>query len=68
VNEFFMGEQNRILLVIPPFVLHGMKGVGVEPAYLINTPTEHYVYDSPDEFRVDPHSSDVPYRWDRKDG
>jgi dTDP-4-dehydrorhamnose 3,5-epimerase len=68
VNEFFMGENNPILLVIPPFVLHGMKGVGVEPAYLINTPTEHYVYDEPDEFRVDPHSPDIPYRWDRKDG
>ncbi len=68
VNEFFMGEQNRILLAIPPLVLHGMKGVGVEPAYLINTPTEHYVYDAPDEFRVDPHSPDIPYRWDRKDG
>ncbi len=68
VNEYFMGEQNPILLVIPPLVLHGMKGIGVEPAYLINTPTDHYVYDDPDEFRVDPHSPDVPYRWDRRDG
>ena len=28
-----------------------MKGVGTEPAYLVNTPTEHYVYEEPDEFR-----------------
>lgn len=68
VNEFFMGEHNPILLVIPPFVLHGMKGVGVEPAYLINTPTEHYVYDQPDEFRVAPDDPSVPYDWSRKDG
>jgi dTDP-4-dehydrorhamnose 3,5-epimerase len=68
VNEFFMGEQNPILLVIPPFVLHGMKGIGVEPAYLVNTPTEHYIYNEPDEFRMDPHSPDVPYDWSRKDG
>jgi dTDP-4-dehydrorhamnose 3,5-epimerase len=68
VNEFFMGEQNPILLVIPPLVLHGMKGVGTEPAYLINTPTEHYVYDEPDEHRVGPHSGEVPYDWNRKDG
>ena len=68
VNEFFMGEQNPILLVIPPFVLHGMKGIGVEPAYLVNTPTEHYIYAEPDEFRMDPHSPDVPYDWSRKDG
>jgi dTDP-4-dehydrorhamnose 3,5-epimerase len=68
VNEFFMGEHNPILLVIPPFVLHGMKGIGSEPAYLVNTPTEHYIYDHPDEFRVPPHSPEVPYNWEGKDG
>ncbi len=68
VNEFFMGEQNRILLVIPPLVLHGMKGIGTEPAYLVNIPTEHYVYEAPDEFRVAPHGGEVPYDWSRKDG
>jgi len=68
VNEFFMGENHPILLVIPPGVLHGMKGIGVEPAYLVNVPTEHYVYDQPDEFRVAPHSGEVPYDWERKDG
>jgi dTDP-4-dehydrorhamnose 3,5-epimerase len=68
INEYFMGENNPILLVIPPLVLHGMKGIGVEPAYLINVPTEHYVYEDPDEFRVDPNSPDVPYDWSRKDG
>jgi dTDP-4-dehydrorhamnose 3,5-epimerase len=68
INEFFMGEHNPILLVIPPHVLHGMKGIGTEPAYLVNTPTEHYVHDNPDEFRVPPHSPDIPYDWGRKDG
>ncbi len=68
VNEFFMGEQNPILLVIPPLVLHGMKGVGTESAYLVNTPTEHYVYDTPDEFRVPANSPEIPYDWTRKDG
>ncbi len=68
VNEFFMGEMNPILLVIPPLVLHGMKGIGTEPAYLVNTPSEHYVYDDPDEFRVPPHGGEVPYNWERQDG
>ncbi len=68
VNEFFLGEQNPILLVIPNLVLHGMKGIHHEPSYLINVPTEHYVYDEPDEFRVHPHENDIPYQWDRKDG
>lgn len=68
INEFFMGEQNPILLVIPQFVLHGMKAIGTEPAFLVNCPTEPYNYTEPDEFRVDPHSKDIPYDWSRKDG
>lgn len=67
VNEFFMGEKNPIVLRIPTHVLHGMKGVGVETGILLNIPTEHYRYDDPDEFRVDPHDNDVPYDWARKD-
>jgi dTDP-4-dehydrorhamnose 3,5-epimerase len=68
VNEFFMGEKNPILLVIPPYVLHGMKGIGTEPGCLVNCPTEPYNYKNPDEFRVDPHDNDIPYDWARKDG
>ena len=68
INEFFMGENNPILLVIPPLVLHGMKGIGTEPAYLINVPTHHYDYKEPDEHRVPPHDPSIPYDWSRKDG
>jgi dTDP-4-dehydrorhamnose 3,5-epimerase len=68
VNEFFLGEKNATLVVIPPLVLHGMKGIGTEPAYLINVPTEVYNYKEPDEFRVHPHDNDIPYDWSRKDG
>ncbi|NQU44485.1 dTDP-4-dehydrorhamnose 3,5-epimerase family protein [bacterium] len=68
VNEFFMGEQNPILLVIPPGVLHGMKGIGSEPAFLVNCCSEPYNYKEPDEYRVDPHDGTVPYDWSRKDG
>jgi dTDP-4-dehydrorhamnose 3,5-epimerase len=68
INEFFMGDRNPILLVIPPLVLHGIKGIGPDPAYLVNTPTEHYVYDDPDEFRVALQAGEVPYDWGAKDG
>ena len=68
VNEFFMGEKNPILVTIPPGVIHGMKGIGTEPAMLVNVPTEMYKYNEPDEFRIDPHSKEIPYDWDRKDG
>jgi dTDP-4-dehydrorhamnose 3,5-epimerase len=68
VNEFFMGEKNPMLLVVPPMVVHGVKAVGGEAGYLVNCPTEPYDYDQPDEYRIDPHSGEVPYDWHRKDG
>ncbi len=68
INEFFMGEQNPILITIPPGVLHGMKAIGAEPGFLVNCPTEPYNYDAPDEYFVDPHGDDVPYDWTTKDG
>lgn len=68
VNEFFMGERNPILITIPPGVAHGMKCIGVEPALLVNCPTECYRYAEPDEFRIHPHDNDIPYEWGQKDG
>lgn len=68
VNEFFMGEQNPILITIPPGVAHGMKCIGTEPALLVNCPTECYKYSEPDEFRIPAHDNDIPYDWERKDG
>ena len=68
IQEFFMGELNRILISIPPMVVHGMKGIGTEPAYLLNIPTEVYNYENPDEYRIHPHNNDIPYDWARKDG
>jgi dTDP-4-dehydrorhamnose 3,5-epimerase len=68
VNEFFMGEQNMLVVQIPTYVLHGFKTVSETEAILINCPTEVYNYGEPDEFRVDPHDNDVPYDWARKDG
>jgi dTDP-4-dehydrorhamnose 3,5-epimerase len=68
VNEFFLGEKNPMVVVIPNGVLHGMKGVGVEPALLLNLTTEPYNHAEPDEFRVPPHGGEVPYDWTQHDG
>ena len=68
VNEFFVGEHNPILVQIPNGVYHGMKGLGDREAIIVNTVTEPYNREKPDEFRVDPHDNDIPYDWARKDG
>ncbi|MCL4369906.1 MAG: dTDP-4-dehydrorhamnose 3,5-epimerase family protein [Chloroflexi bacterium] len=68
VQEFFMGEQNRVLLKIPPLVMHGFKAVGTEMAMIVNFPTELYNYQEPDEFRVPWDSPEIPYDWSLKNG
>ncbi len=68
VNEFFIGEHRPMLVHIPHGIAHGFKGIGIEEAIIINTVTEMYDYKMPDEFRIDPHSGEIPYDWAQKDG
>jgi dTDP-4-dehydrorhamnose 3,5-epimerase len=68
VNEFFMGEQNMILVRIPKGVCHGFKNIGTEECIIINCPDQCYNYETPDEIRFDAHKNDIPYDWSRKDG
>lgn len=68
INEIFAGIYNPVLVHIPPFVYHGFKCISEEEAVVVNTTTEVYNYDAPDEFRVPAHKSKVPYDWSRKDG
>lgn len=68
VNEFFLGAHNPALLQIPPLVYHGFKCISEHEAIVINVPTEVYNYKEPDEYRLDPHTSDIPYIWARRDG
>ena len=68
VNEFFMGQQNPMLLKIPPGVMHGFKGISQEMALIVNVPTELYNYEQPDEYRLPAHTDEIPYDWSRKDG
>ncbi|MBI2472634.1 MAG: dTDP-4-dehydrorhamnose 3,5-epimerase family protein [Planctomycetes bacterium] len=68
INEFIAGTYNPILIQIPPMVTHGFKCISEHEAIVINCPTEAYNYNTPDEYRMDPHSAEIPYSWDRKDG
>ncbi len=68
VNEYFIGEHNPVLVHIPKGIAHGFKGIGTKEAIIVNTVTEPYDYKNPDEFRIDPHTGEIPYDWSRKDG
>jgi dTDP-4-dehydrorhamnose 3,5-epimerase len=68
INEFFIGENNPMLVEIPAMVHHGFKAISDREAMVINTVTECYDYKNPDEFREPPHGGRIPYDWSRKDG
>ena len=68
INEFFLGEHRSLLVQIPVGVAHGFKAIGIEEAIIVNTVTEPYNYDEPDEYRIPPHSPDIPYDWSVKEG
>jgi dTDP-4-dehydrorhamnose 3,5-epimerase len=68
INEFFLGDYNPLLVKVPKMVYHGWKCISSEEAIVINAPTEAYNAAAPDEYRLDPHDNNIPYRWARKDG
>jgi dTDP-4-dehydrorhamnose 3,5-epimerase len=68
INEIFAGVHNPVLVHIPPFVYHGFKCISEEESIVINTPTEVYNYNEPDEYRLPAHGSSIQYDWGRKDG
>lgn len=63
LNEFFMGEDNPILLRIPRGVAHGYKTLGVVPSLLVNIPTQPYNRSEPDEQRLPWDTERIPYNW-----
>jgi dTDP-4-dehydrorhamnose 3,5-epimerase len=68
VNEFIISRENPQVISIPPFVMHGFECVGTEEAVVINTPTQPYDKDNPDELRVDPFNNNIPFNWTAKKG
>ena len=63
VNEIFLSERNRGLLLIPPYVVHAVQNIGLTDAIFVNLPTVPYNHADPDKYRVDPAS--VPYSFDK---
>lgn len=61
LQEIFMGEQNYVLVTVPPMVWNGFKGIGVQPAMVANCATLPH---DPDEIiRMDPYHNEIPYAW-----
>ena len=63
VGEFYLGDNNNIMLKIPVGVVHGYKTVGTEPSLLINFPSEVYNPQEPDEYRLPWDTDQIPFDW-----
>lgn len=68
VNTFFAGWQQQCRITIPPGVYHGFTAVGIEPASIVNIPTELYRYDNPDELRRPWDDPEIGYDWSAANG
>jgi len=61
IQELFIGEDNYVLVKIPPGIWNGFKGAGTQPAIVANCAT---IPHRPDEIeRLDPFNNDIPYDW-----
>lgn len=66
LQEIFMGEDNYILVQIPPGIVNGFKAVGMKKAIVANCATHPH---DPDEIiRIDPFDNEINYNWDIKHG
>lgn len=66
IQELFIGEDNYVLVKIPPGVWNGFEGIGGKSAIVANCAT---IPHHPDEIeRVDPFTNDIPYDWNLKHG
>ncbi len=66
IQEIIIGENQYVMVTVPPFVWNGFKGIGLEEAFVINfTDIPHSV----DEIvRMDPHQNElIQYDWSIND-
>jgi len=66
LQEIFMGEDNYVLVTVPPHVINGFKAIGNQKAIVANCAT---IPHDPDEIeRFDPFDKRIGYNWDIRHG
>jgi dTDP-4-dehydrorhamnose 3,5-epimerase len=66
--EFQFADEAPGFLRIPCGVWHADQNVGEAPCRLINFPTRAYDRASPDKYRIDPTSGEIPFDFTLRDG
>jgi dTDP-4-dehydrorhamnose 3,5-epimerase len=66
LQQIFLGEDNYVLVQIPPGIANGYKAYGDSMVILANAATEPH---DPDEItRLNPFTEEIPYDWALKHG
>ncbi len=66
IQEIFMGEENYVLVTVPPHVVNGFKAIGNEKAIVANCAT--IAHDPTEIERLDPFDKSIGYNWDIRHG
>lgn len=66
LEEFFLGPENYHLVVVPPGIWNGFKGLGTVPSLIANCPDIPHRAD--EIMRLDPFSPTIRYNWDIRHG
>lgn len=64
VNVLDVGAANKVMLTIPPFVVHAVQNLGDEDAIFVNMPTRAYDPADPDKARLPKDHPGIPYRFE----
>jgi len=65
-NVFYLGEDNRTVLAIPPGVAHGYRVLGDQKVGLIYFVTQPYNPNEPDEERIPFNDPQIGFDWTTK--
>jgi dTDP-4-dehydrorhamnose 3,5-epimerase len=66
--ELYLGPDNYSLVVIPPGVWNGFKGMSEHGLSIVaNCATVPHISGQPRSKRIDPYQNHIPYDWNRRD-
>ena len=57
IQEIMMGDNNNVIVSVPPNVWNGFKCVGLKESYVLNI--QDKPYDENEVSRLDPHDNEV---------
>jgi dTDP-4-dehydrorhamnose 3,5-epimerase len=61
VDVFHLSNSRPTLLAVPPWIWHGVQNLSHEPSQFVNLFDKPYDYEDPDEWRLPPDTSEIPY-------